>query len=93
VLTHIVFFKLFDPAKAPEVRERILAMKGKIPELLELEVGVDVLRSERSYDVALLSKHENMAAMQRYQVHPEHVALKGYLDTVRERSICVDFEA
>lgn len=93
MLTHIVLFKLFDPKKAAEVRERILSMKGKIPELLEIEVGVDVVRNERSYDVALVSKHESVDAMQRYQVHPEHLALKTYLDTVRERSICVDFES
>jgi hypothetical protein len=92
VLTHVVFFKLFDHASAPQVRDRLLAMKGKIPELLEIEVGVDIVRGERSYDVALISKHTDVAAMQRYQVHPEHLAVKAFLDTVRERSISVDFE-
>ena len=29
-----------------------LAMEGKIPELKGLEVGVDVLHTERSYDLA-----------------------------------------
>jgi hypothetical protein len=93
VLTHIVFFKLRDPADAPTLRDRILAMKGKIPELLGLEAGVDVVRSDRSYDVVLIGKYADVAAMERYQVHPEHLALKAYLDTVRERSVVVDFES
>jgi hypothetical protein len=93
VLTHVVLFKLHDPARAPEVREKLLSMKGKIPDLLDIEVGVDVVRSERSYDVALITKHESLAAMERYQVHPVHEQVIAYMKTVRDRSVAVDFES
>ena len=47
MITHIVFFKLkqFTPEGAGEVRDRILAMRGRIPELRHLEAGADLLRS------------------------------------------------
>lgn len=94
MLTHIVLFKLKDPS--PENIERtrqVLAdMEGKIPELLELEVGVDVVRSERSYDLALVSRFRSLEDMQKYQVHPVHQKVLEYIATVKESTIAVDYE-
>ncbi len=57
MVTHIVMFKLTDPS--PEnlatTHEKLLSMQGKIAELRHLEAGVDVIRSERSYDIALVT--------------------------------------
>ncbi len=55
MFTHIVFFKLKDPTKEniKFVEEALLSMNGKIEELKKLEVGVDVIRSERSFILGL----------------------------------------
>ncbi len=55
MVTHIVLFKLKDPS--PEnlrlTAGVLSAMDGKIPELVDIEVGIDQLKSERSFDIAL----------------------------------------
>ncbi len=93
-LTHVVLFKLKNSSQ--EVMEtvvgRLRGMKGKIPQLLDIEVGVDVQRSPRSYDVALITRFASMADMQAYQVHPEHQAVLDYLGTVQEAVVVVDYE-
>ncbi|CAH0117667.1 MULTISPECIES: Dabb family protein [unclassified Paenibacillus] len=95
MITHIVFFKLKDrsPESVRKTADVLNAMRGQIPELLELEVGIDVLHSERSYDIALITKFESLAALEAYQVHPEHVKVIEHMATVRESSVSVDFES
>ncbi len=61
MITHIVFFKLKDRSlrSVGKARDVLLGMKGRIPQLRHLEVGVDVLHSERSYDIALVTKFDS----------------------------------
>lgn len=95
MITHIVMFKLMD--RSPESIERAVQvlrnMEGKIDELLHLEVGTDKLHSERSYDIALVTKFESMETLQAYQVHPVHKEVIQYMATVREAAISVDYES
>jgi hypothetical protein len=74
MIAHIVLFKLKEsnPENAAAVQNMLLSMDGKVPMLRHLEVGVDIVRSERSYDVALYSKFDTLADLEAYQVHPYH---------------------
>ncbi|MFF2090441.1 Dabb family protein [Paenibacillus sp. NPDC058174] len=93
MLTHIVFFKLKDGS--PESVETTAAvlrnMEGKIEELKYIEVGIDVLHSERSYDIALITKFESLDGLNAYQVHPVHQKVIEHMTQVREASVSVDF--
>ena len=55
MITHIVLFKLKDRSEQSIARtvQVLKDMEGKIEELKFLEVGVDIIHSERSYDIAL----------------------------------------
>jgi hypothetical protein len=74
MIAHIVLFKLKEPTQEniAAVKAKLLSMDGKIPMLLQLEVGTDVIRSERSYDVALYTRFASLADLQAYQVYPYH---------------------
>jgi hypothetical protein len=89
-----VLFKLKD--RSSESIDRTVQvlrnMEGKIAELRHLEVGLDVLHSERSYDIALVTKFDSMEALQAYQVHPVHKLVIEHIATVREASVSVDYE-
>jgi hypothetical protein len=93
MLTHIVLFKLKD--RSPENIERtarvLRDMEGKIEELLSIEVGIDVVHSERSYDIALTTKFANLEALQAYQVHPVHQKVVEYIAEVRDSQASVDY--
>jgi heme-degrading monooxygenase HmoA len=95
MLTHIVCFKLKDgsPEQARALRDKLAAMEGKIPELLHIEVGIDVVRSERSYDVVLVTKFRSLEDLRAYQAHPEHLKVLEYINTVKESTISVDYES
>jgi hypothetical protein len=95
MITHIVFFKLKE--RTPEVigqtKEVLLNMENKIPQLLSIEVGVDVMHSERSYDLALVTKFNSLADLAAYNEHPIHQGVIEYIAKVREASVSVDYES
>ncbi len=95
MLTHVVFFKLQErtPEQAQKLREVLLSLNGKIPQIKYMEVGVNVLPSERAFDVALYQHFDSLEAMQAYQVHPEHLEVQKYIRSVMASSASVDYEA
>ncbi|WP_419873974.1 Dabb family protein [Candidatus Pristimantibacillus sp. PTI5] len=95
MLTHIVFFKLKDGSKENVARtaQVLRDMEGKIEVLKSIEVGIDVLHSERSYDIALITKFDSLEALEVYQVHPVHKKVIEHMMQVREASVSVDFES
>jgi hypothetical protein len=96
MITHIVFFKLgeLSPDKIAETRNMLLSMSAKIPVIRHFEVGVDVVRSERSYDLALLTRFDSLADLKAYQEHPLHAGeVVPYVKSVCSSIIAVDYES
>lgn len=74
MIAHIVLFKLNSPTdeSCAKVRDMLLSMNGRVALLRHLEVGVDIIHSERSYDVALYTRFDSLADLQAYQIDPYH---------------------
>lgn len=94
MIKHIVLFKFKNPSEEiiNNVVSGLRALEGKVESLRSIEVGTDVIRSERSYDVALVSSFDSLDGLQAYQIHPEHVKIADYIGTVKESTIAVDYE-
>ncbi len=95
MIKHIVCFKFKDctPELCEKAKEILLSMDGKVPMLRSIEVGVDKLRSERSYDVILQVTLDDMAALDAYQNDPYHCdVVKTFIHSVRESSVALDYE-
>lgn len=95
MITHIVFFKLKDGSRenVAHTAEVLRNMEGKIDQLKYIEVGVDVLHSERSFHIALVTKFDSMADLEAYQVHPVHQEVIKHMAEVRESAVSVDYES
>ncbi len=99
MIKHIVMWKLKDKANgldkagnARAMKEKLEALRGRIPGLLELEVGLDFSASEGSCDVVLYAALASRQALKDYQAHPEHQAILPFVrEAVSERRL-VDYE-
>ncbi len=96
MITHIVLFKLSDPS--PEnldaTREKLLSMQDRIDLLRHLETGLDVIRSERSYDIALVTRFDTLEDLQAYQIHPYHAGVVvPHMKLVCSSIVAVDYES
>jgi len=95
VIAHIVFFRLKEPSPGnlQEAKEKLLSMAGKLPMLRHLEVGIDLVRSERSFDIALYSHFDSMDDLMAYQVAPYHAeVIVPYMKSVSSAIHAVDYE-
>ena len=94
MIRHIVMFKIKDEFKdeIPQLVENFKGMKGRIEGMLDLEAGQDILHSERSYDLALVTVFDSMESFQAYQTHPVHMLVRKRMHEVRETSVACDFE-
>lgn len=95
MFTHVVFFKFKDRSKEniKKAEKIMLSLDGRIPELKSMEVGVDVIHSDRSFDITLITRFDNKEDMLIYASHPIHVnEVLKYLKPILEVSHTVDFE-
>lgn len=94
MFTHIVLFKAKEPTKEnlQFLEKTFLSMNGNIKELKQLEVGIDVIRSERSYDIAIITRFDSKEDYLAYDVNEFHVEkVKKVIGPYIEASKTIDF--
>ena len=94
MFTHIVLFKAKEPTKEnlEFLKNTFLSMNGNIKELKELEVGVDVVRSDRSFDIGIITRFDSKEDYLAYDVDEFHVEkVKKVIGYYIECSKTLDF--
>ena len=94
MIRHIVLFKIKEEFKSeiPQLVKNFYGMLGKVDGLLQLEAGGDILHSDRSYDLALITVFRDRDAFDGYQTHPAHLPVKKRMHEVRSASVACDYE-
>lgn len=95
MIKHIVCFKLKDNSRenCEKARDVLMSMQGNVPLLRGIEVGIDFLHSERSYDLILQVLLDNAEALEQYQKDPYHCdVVKKHMHAVRSASVAIDYE-
>jgi uncharacterized protein (DUF4213/DUF364 family) len=94
MLTHIVCWK-YKPETTAEQQAEHIAMLKNLPNLIEevidLKAGADVLHLDRSFDTALVATYADRAALDAYNVHPEHQKVVAFGREIAEKVVSVDF--
>lgn len=94
MLVHIVMFQFKEEnkdANMARVKEMLEALPGKIATLRSMEVGIDVSRSERSFDMVLVSTFDDQAGLDAYAPHPAHQEVVSVIKEVTLLSKVVDY--
>lgn len=99
MIKHLVFWKLKEFAhgntrqqNAIIIKNDLEALAGKIPGLLNIEVGIDYSNTSESSDIVLYSEFESREALENYQIHPDHKALMPFIKEARSERRVVDYE-
>jgi hypothetical protein len=96
MITHIVLFKLKDKSteNVRQAHEKLLSMNGRVPMLRHIEVGLDVVHSGRSFDIALVTRFDSLDDLQAYQEDPYHGGdVAPYMREASEAVAVVDYES
>jgi len=92
MIRHIVMWKLRDRADAAMLKERLEALNGRIPGLIQVQVGIDFLQSPQSADLVLVADLESRQALDVYQQHPEHQAVVPLVKAAAVSRTVADYE-
>ncbi|MFZ5966967.1 MAG: Dabb family protein [Bacillota bacterium] len=98
MLKHVVMWKLKDKAlgntkleNALEMKKRLEALHSDIEEIINIEVGINVLESEQAFDVVLYAEFEDEKSLEKYQNHPKHLEVGELIKQIREERVVVDY--
>jgi hypothetical protein len=94
MLVHIVCWKYKEVISEDERethRVRLRELKNVIPEVIDIEVGADVLHLTRSYDTGLVAIFRNLEGLVAYTVHPAHEEVANLGKQLAEHVVSVDF--
>ena len=99
MIKHIVLWKLKEYAEGGDRLGNAAKMKAMldgcahiVPGILKFEAVLAQPGLEATYDVILYSEFSDRAALDAYQNHPEHVAIKPFVGAVRAERQCMDYE-
>ena len=92
MVTHIVLWNLKDKSQKAqqggEMKRGLEALVGVVPGLLSVQAGSGF----NGFDVGLVCTLESREALDAYQCHPAHMAVKEYVHSVISERVCCDFE-
>jgi hypothetical protein len=83
--------KFPDFSLAKIAKEKLMSMENNVESLKTIEVGIDFSRTQRSYDIALITTFETQDALKEYREHPYHQEIVKWLKTVNAETKVVDF--
>ena len=96
---HIVMWKFKPEAEGADkaanlVRAKALldACAGLTPGMRMLEVAIAQPGLECTYDLVLYAEFDDAAALDAYQNHPQHLAVKPFIGAVRLERQCMDYQ-
>ena len=99
MIKHIVMWNIRGDTPAAkargiaQVQGSFASLRGRIPGLLHIEVGIDTSAADYACDVVLYSEFEDQAALDAYVSHPEHLRVKQELGDLRIARYQVDYAA
>ncbi len=95
MIVHIVMFAFKEENKQQNLKktkEMLEALVDKIPSLLSMEVGLDFMQSERSFDLVLTSTFDDKDGLSIYATHPAHLEVVDFIKEVTEVAKVVDYQ-
>ena len=97
MIKHIVMWNIRGDTPAEkdrgidQLKRSFASLRGRIPGLLHMEIGVDSSSVDYACDVVLYSEFETQSALDGYGTHPEHLRVKRELADLRIARHQVDY--
>ena len=96
MIKHVVMWKVktseHKQNELSKMKMALESLKGKIPQIRELEVGIDYAQTEASRsDIVLNSSFASLKDLEIYQNHPEHKKVVELIRTLSSEKRVVDY--
>lgn len=100
MIRHVCMFEFLEEAEGRSRAENVAitkAMLEALPEKIEwIRASTVALNAEGApkgnWDLVLITDFDSLEDLEKYRVHPDHVAVGQFMRPVRSNRACVDFE-
>lgn len=95
MIKHIVMWKFKDEvseADKLEMKHQLESLKGVVPTLIDIEIGMDLVGKEASKDMVLYSEFASMEDLAAYAGHSEHLKVVEFVKPLVSERAVVDYE-
>ncbi|SAK89346.1 stress responsive alpha-beta barrel domain-containing protein [Caballeronia catudaia] len=99
MIRHIVMWRVRGDTPAERlaasnvVKKSFEGLRGRIPGMRHLEVGLDHSRIDYACDAVLVTEFDSQDALDAYASHPEHLRVRNELGDLRTARFQVDYQA
>jgi len=91
MVRHLVLIKSADTVEVERVLQRIATLKGKVPGLDSVEIGLDFTGKHMGYTHLFILNFAGRDNLKVWAEHPEHLPIRNTLMRVAEM-IVFDYE-
>ena len=97
MIRHIVMWNVRGASReekeagVQQLQRSFHSLRGRVPGLLHIEIGVDHSHVDYACDVVLYSEFESQEALDAYATHPEHLRVKQEIGDLRTARHQVDY--
>lgn len=74
------------------VKEKMEELTDLIEEIVDLEVGINIVEGDQARDLVLYAEFENLADLDIYQKHPEHIKVVNFAKAFLQDRVVIDYE-
>jgi hypothetical protein len=99
MIRHVVMIKLLEEAddaskeeNAVLIKKVLMELPYSIAEIKYYDVGVNIIQSDRAYDLVIISEFDNLTDLDSYIRHPEHQKAVEFIATRKADTKSVDYE-
>ena len=96
MIKHVVVWKIKDPtqkaAHAKAVKRALESLRGHIPGMLAIEVGINIGYDSQAEDLVLYAEFADRAALDVYREHPLHLDAKAIVRVLTTGRRAIDWE-
>jgi hypothetical protein len=98
MIRHIVMWRVRgDTAEEREATSNLVktsfeGLRGRIPGMRHLEIGIDSSGVDYACDAVLVTEFDSQEALDAYASHPEHLRVRTALGDLRTARFQVDYE-
>ncbi len=99
MITHVVMWTVKEDGfsgkqeAAAALKARLETMYGAVPHFISLEVGLNTVDGAAACDVVLITRHADMAQLERYRIDPVHKEVASWVGEHTSFRAAVDFES
>lgn len=99
MIRHVCMFKFKEEAQGRSKAENVAITKNmldllpeKIEYILSSQTYVgDSCQKPDNYDLILISDFDSLETLEKYKIHPDHVAVGDFMRPVRISRTCIDY--